>query len=247
MHTNEWSFAGGYCKLKTARQKKRLQKQDSDKRLIQLQKQEDELYIQRRNLPMIPLDQPYQRGWKRSFVLREDVARSSAAAFYNNLLPKINVIDYATDKSFKRKIRRKRKKGYEIRPLYLREFYTWEWHHPQCKLTEAEKAHFSLKECRSKDGKTILLKYVFTEPWRFVPRVRPNIITHIKMVDEALEAAIRRLDNHIEHRHLRPAINRILFGCSYNYKHRAPESRSKNPLKNKPLYKILEAAEKEEI
>lgn len=102
---------------------------------------------------MIPLDQPYQKGWKRSFVLREDVAKSGVAAFYSNLLPKINMTDYAADKSFKRKIRRKRKKGYEVRTLYLREFSTCEWHHPKCKLTEAEKALFYLKECRSIDGK----------------------------------------------------------------------------------------------
>ena len=110
MDANDWSFDLLSYKLKTARQKKRLQKEDFDKRLIQIHKQEETLWNNRRKLPMVPLEQPYQKGWKRFFVLREDVRRCNKAAFYQQLLDKINTVQYSNDKNFKAKKNRSSKK-----------------------------------------------------------------------------------------------------------------------------------------
>ena len=63
-------------RLKTKRQKKRLVKEDFEKQLIQLNKLQDELWEKKRCLPLVPLAMPYQKGWQRYFVLREDIARS---------------------------------------------------------------------------------------------------------------------------------------------------------------------------
>lgn len=63
MHTHEWS-----CRIKSARQKRRLVKTDRDKQLIKLDKRRRELWQQQSLLPMVPLENPYQRGWKRLFV-----------------------------------------------------------------------------------------------------------------------------------------------------------------------------------
>lgn len=153
MYTDDGSFTGGYCKLKTARQKKRLQKQDFDKQLIRIHRLQESLYLQQRNLALIPLDEPYQKGWKRSFVLREDVARGNHADCYRALLAKINTVDYSREKSFTKKKRRKRKKVYEVRPQLLRKFYPWEWDHPKFRLTEAGRAHFHPVNTGAKMGK----------------------------------------------------------------------------------------------
>ena len=69
-------------RLKSARQKRRLVKKDRDKQLIQLDKHQNLLWKQKRELPMIPLEHPYQKGWKRFFVLRKDVQQSAKAVFY---------------------------------------------------------------------------------------------------------------------------------------------------------------------
>jgi hypothetical protein len=42
----------------------------------------------------VPLEPPVQRGWKRTFVLRADVASSAKAVFYQGILDKINRVDY---------------------------------------------------------------------------------------------------------------------------------------------------------
>lgn len=247
MYTEAWSFTTGYCKIKSTRQKKRLSKKDLDKQLRRIYKLNETLYQQKLSLPLVPLAEPYQRGWKRMFILKEDVARSKQADFYRDLLKKINTVEYSPNKSFTKKKRRKRKKVYEIRPQYLRDFYTWEWHHPKCKLTDAEKAHFSLKEYWCSQQKTIIFKYVFTEPWHFILQVRPNMVTHTKMVDETLERAIQQLENHIERNHLRPVMNRLIHGASYRRRRDMENEREQNPLKNKPLYKILEAVANDDL
>jgi hypothetical protein len=247
MYTEAWSFTTGYCKIKSARQKKRLTKKDFDKQLLRIYKLDETLYQQKLSLPLVPIAAPYQRGWKRTFVLREDIAKGEQADFYRDLLNKINTVDYSHNKSFTKKKRRNRKKVYEVRPQQLREFYTWEWTYSKCKLTNAEKAHFSLKEHWCSQQKMYTLKYAFTEPWRFVLQVRPNMVTHTKMVDEALERAMQQLENHIERNHLRPAMNRLIHGASYKRRRVMLNERERNPLKNKPLYKILEAVPNDDL
>ena len=103
MHSNNGQTHALSYRLRSARNKKRSQKEDKEKRLIQLHKQEVKLWMDRRNLPLVPLAEPYQKGWKRFFVLREDVQGSNKAGFYESLLEKINTIQYSKDKGFKAK------------------------------------------------------------------------------------------------------------------------------------------------
>ena len=76
-------------RLKSKKKKKQLVKKDFEKQLIQVSKLEKELWKKRNALPFLPLEIPYQKGWQRYFVLREDIARSNDALFYNVLLEKI--------------------------------------------------------------------------------------------------------------------------------------------------------------
>ena len=100
MDNNFGMFDIGYCKLKTARQKKRLQIKDSDKQLRKLDRHNKKLYEAKRHLPLIPLATPYQKGWVRTFRLRDDIARSNSAVFFLALLEKINTKDFCNEKSF---------------------------------------------------------------------------------------------------------------------------------------------------
>jgi len=116
MHTDAAPLQEACARFRTGRQKKRLVKKDHDKQLLYISRQETGLYKQIRSLPMAPLKKPYQRGWKRSFVLREDVARNAQAAFYAALLLKVNTTEYAPAKDFTRKRRRRGRKFREVRP-----------------------------------------------------------------------------------------------------------------------------------
>ncbi|MGB4775515.1 MAG: hypothetical protein WBP45_10105 [Daejeonella sp.] len=210
MDIQKWPF-----RLKSARRKKRLQKKDFDKQLIQFDKLEHVLWEKKDSLPMIPLEQPYQKGWKRFFVLRDDVKRSPAAEFYQDLLDKINTVEYNHDKTFKRKKKRKRRNVYERKMQTLREFDEYGWNHPKLDLSEAERACFYVKESWCNTSKKMTLTYACREAWRFTLVVKPHIIYEVKMMDEVLEQEIKALENYLERNHLRPKIEQLTKGRSY--------------------------------
>lgn len=224
-------------RLRSARQKKRMQYEDFEKWLRKLDKEENELYWQRRSLAWTELDPPIVRGWKRYFVLRDDVARSKNKVFFEKLLQKINTIDYSTRKDFKKKKRKFGKKIYVVKPQYLlaldRQYIV------KHKFTEKELSFFEEKEVLDKRSKKPVKKYVFAEPWRFVLRIRPNLITKVQIKNIELEQRLSYIHNYIEQNHLRPSMHRLKYG---NYKWRYAEgekAKERNPYKHKSLIQIL--------
>lgn len=221
-------------RFKNKRTKKRLVKEDFEKQLIQLRKLEVALWRKRQELPLIPLAVPYQKGWQRNFVLREDIERSNESSFYKVLLEKINTLQFSSEKSFKRKKKRKRKHVYVEKLQTVKEFSESEWRSSKLTLTEKEKIHFYKIERWCSNCKRFQVYYVFNEPWRYVLRVKPNMITHTKMVDAVLESEIKILDNYITNLNLRYKINKLVDGSSYRWSYYQNENpKEKNPIKNK--------------
>jgi hypothetical protein len=237
MNTHEWPRC-----IKTARRKRRLVKTDRDKQLIQLYKRRRALWQQRTQLPPVALDEPYQSGWKRFFVLRDDIQRSPMAEFYEALLVKINTVEYHYDKSFKRKKRRKGRYIYNAREQKLREYDLRDWYHPRLPLTEREKACFNRIETYSVKTRSLQTRYVFTEPWRYVLKITPYIITHKKALDVDIERELAHIDNYVDSNDLEPRINLLTRGRSYRWKDEFNE-RAKyiNKFKNIPRYAGKEA------
>jgi hypothetical protein len=243
MDNNELSFDVLQYRLKSARRKKRLQKKDFDKQLIRMMRHKDQLLEQRRDLPMIPLEKPYQRGWKRCFALREDVARSSSSAFYEGLLAKINTVQYSPEKSFKVKKRRKGKKVRVEKRQFLMEFSEWYWNDARLKLTEVERTHFHLYEVSREKGKEKTFRYRFNEPWKYRLQVKPHLITEVKMVDEVLEQEIKFLNNHIEKHHLYPRISKLTGGAYHYWKWAGEDKACYLEAEKEALLEIKEAME----
>lgn len=238
MQANEWPLEDGYCRIRTARQKKRARIKDFHKYLRRLRKEEKRLDELKHKLPLQPLARPYQKGWLRTFILRPDVATSRQAAFYQELLNKINTVEYSNDKKFRIKKRKwKRKKVWVDKPQYLREFSERCFFSRDCKLTEQEKRLFHREERMHKHTKELSIYYVFSERWRFILKVKPRIITHIKMVDGTLDGEIQRLENRIITHHLHHKMWKELDGRIYHYLRHAPLP--PDPFKQKSLTDIL--------
>ncbi|MCR8558365.1 hypothetical protein KXD93_11965 [Mucilaginibacter sp. BJC16-A38] len=230
-------------RLKSARQKRRLVKKDRDKQLIELDRLQTSLLEQKRQLPMIPLEHPYQKGWKRIFVLRQDVRQSEKAMFYQAILDKINTVEYNKDISFKKRKRRKQRYHYEEQPQTLRPIYDNDWQSDKLKFTEAEKECFYRNEEWSASRSKIIVTYLFNDSWRFVLAVKPHIIYEAKMVDEQLEQELKAIDNKIARYYLWPKITKINKGNCYKYWKIIPFEQPKyvNKLKNQPRYTNKEA------
>ncbi|RKR83051.1 hypothetical protein BDD43_3251 [Mucilaginibacter gracilis] len=212
MNTHEWPRC-----IKTARRKRRLVKTHRDKQLIQLYKRRKELWEQRALLPMVPLEYPYQRGWKRFFVLRDDLKHSPRAEFYTTLLSKINTVQHDRDKAFKRKKRRRSRYGYVQTKQALKEFLAYCWNNNKIGLTEQEMACFTLVETFDIKTRRANMKYVFNEPWRYVLKVEPNMVTHTKLLDVDIERELSQTKNHVDNHYLTPRIDKLKYGCRYRW------------------------------
>ncbi len=228
-------------RLRTARQKKRMQYEDFDKQLIQLDKKWTTLWVKKFNLGWEPLLPPVQKGWKRSFVLREDVARSKSAIFYQAILDKINTNDWSYRKDFLIKRRRFGRKIYVVKGQRLLE--PREYDFIRLNFTESEQQLFYPEYRLEKWSKTPVKYYVFIEPWRFVLKVKPNMIEKTRIKDTILESDISKLSDYIERNDLKKRINKIKRGYhqyGWHRPYRGEKYNELDPHKNKSLIQLLD-------
>jgi len=233
MNTRDISLC---LRSRSARKKKRLQKEAIEKKLIALDKEQKSLNIQIRNLGYAPLIPPVQKGWKRIFVLREDVRRSPRALFYIDLLKKINTVQYSDSKKFVVKRRKRGKKIYVNRDQKLVEFCEYGW--KNSKLSESEKFYFTESILINRKGEPYKV-YTFNEPWRYVLKIVPNMITLLQIKDAILEQRSDEIRNYLIKNNLEEKLGRLL-GHRQNFWSNFPEAKYANPLKNKPVYRILD-------
>jgi hypothetical protein len=210
MATAEWESYVLSGRFKTKRRRKRLAIKGRDKQLIHLYKELKDVVRQQRNLGYRDLDPPVQRGWKRSFVLRPDVAASPHAAFFTALLEKANTTTFSHRKDFKIKRRRHGKKVYVDKPQRLRSFYNYEF--VKLKLMNKEKPYFKEDWEYNLWNGELQRVYLFTEPWRFVLKVQPNMITKVPIIDPQLRSREKELDNYFERNKLYPRLFKLTRG-----------------------------------
>lgn len=202
-------------RIRTARQKKRMLYEDLDKRLIQLHREGKELYRRKNNLEWEPLVPPVQKGWKRFFVLREDIARSKQADFFERILKKINTYERSHRRDFIVRKRKKGKKIYVVREQKL--LSPDEYHFRKLKFSDAERQLFHEQYSFMKGRGKFIKRYVFNEPWRFVLRTRPNMITRVKKRDDEMESRLKKIDNYLEQHNYRSRLEKLLRGNCYRY------------------------------
>ena len=206
---NDYAFAS---RFKSARRKKKLVKKDFEKQLHFMHTEELRLFKAKSDLPIIMLQTPYQKGWIRYFVLRNDVLRLSNAPFFEQLLTKINTYHYSYKKTFSKKIRKNGKKIEIVESQHLYQIPVYQWNCEKFGLTDLEKTYFSLVEEWSVNLGRMIQFYQFNESWRFVLQTRPNIITHKKAINEVLERELRWIENQITNKHLRCKIEKLKTG-----------------------------------
>ncbi|WP_276483913.1 hypothetical protein [Paraflavitalea pollutisoli] len=224
-------------RLRTARQKKRAQYEDFDKRLLKLDRERNALNKTKRNLGWEPLNPPYQKGWKRCFVLREDVAKSKHAAFYEGILKKINTYAYSSLRSFAVS-KRKKRKGRKLVKKEQGLLEPADWHMAKLKFTPLEMQQFH--ETYKYDAyKCLVRHWVFNEPWRFVLKVSPNMITEVKRRDAVIEARLAELDDYLQQ--VKNSTRLVTLKYGHHWWHRGSSKRQhKDIFNNKSLSQILD-------
>jgi hypothetical protein len=233
-------------RIRNARQKKRMQHEDFEKQLITWHKGEIALWRQRSNLGWVPLIPPFQKGWKRSFVLRPDVARGKHAVFFDSILKKINTHDWSHRKDFLVKRKKFGKKIYVVKHQQL--LAPWECHFLKLGFSETEKQFFRMEEHWEKNACKPLKRYVFSEPWRFVLQTRPNMIEKIRIMSPVLEARLAQIDNYLKRNDYRKKQMKILCGYyQYKFGKKIEKYNESNPIKGKSLIVIINLIKDEKI
>ncbi|AYN01004.1 hypothetical protein [Chryseobacterium sp. 3008163] len=87
-------------RLRSLRSRKRIIKTDLEKQIRKKYRHSEELWDLRRNIPLVPLETPYQKGFVRFFVVRDDVKRSKYGNFFEGILKKINTKMYSPTRKF---------------------------------------------------------------------------------------------------------------------------------------------------
>lgn len=237
-----------HFRLRSPRQRKREQCKDRERWLMRLYREYDALRSRLNRLGYERLDPPVQRGWKRSFVLRDHPLQQLTHSpkreetFFQGILDKINSIQYSSRRDFKVKHRRRGKKVHESRPQELKTI--WMSGFEKMKFTEEEARYFDLVMTNEREGSSFRWMYVFREPWRFRLKIEPNIIRWKRVKDFDLERRTLELEHYIDGHHLWPEIMAMRHG-SYQWRNRydwggeLPKYKV-DPLMNKALAAILD-------
>ena len=235
---NLYITAEGVSRLRNLRSRKRIAREDHEKFLRTCIKRQKVVFKQRRELPLVPLEKPYQKGYVRFFVLREDVRQGKQADFFETLLEKINTYQYADNRKFQKKKKRRRKPVYVARKQELRSFSQRELERAldSGEFSVKEYLYFARVECFNRQKDCFEIHYEFTEAWRFELRVKPNMITHYRPVDIAIERELAELDKIIDNHKNWGTITHKIYGRrnSWNQyqKHYTPKEKYKRtPLK----------------
>ncbi len=183
----------------------------------------------------VVLDEPYQKGWKRLFVLKPEVAKSDKAAFYQEILDEINEVQYHYDRSFKRPKRKGICRKYIFKQLpKLHIISPYHWHENRSRLNDEQRACFTMVKYWNQNYYRWEHHYEFTSPYLCELAVVPNMITTVKVGDANLEQRVAWIDDQFYKKNQQCRLDKLQNGNRYNgWKDGTEKLKYVNPLKNK--------------
>jgi len=113
-----------------------------------------------------------------------------------------------------------------------------QWEFNRIGFTEEEKQFF-YEVWETDSWKGPVKRYVFSEPWRFVLRVRPNIIDKVKRRDETIEKRLQEIYNYLRRNNYQRRLDKLLRGYCYNGWKGFEDPREKHPFKDRSFHQIL--------
>lgn len=165
-----------------------------DRILYRTVREIDRLHKAKWNSPIIPLEEPYQRGWTRRYKLRDDATRRDDAQRLKYVLKLINTVQFSRDgikwPSFNgveipqalKVIPEKVFEGMKLSPAITKYFLHGHY-------TEQ-----SLYSSRIVVGYAVHYKYKFY----FVYDIQPNIVTHTRVIMPEVESRLSELYSVLE-------------------------------------------------
>lgn len=145
--------------------------------------------LEKERFKIIKLDQPIQKGWRRSYVLAEHATTRRDRPILERILKEIGTVVVHHGRDFKRRLRRSKKVVEIEQPLlaisqqqWEREAYPSEW-----------RTYFH-QELRHRKGRDWQLYWVFKQPSLFTLKVARNWLWYFREVDPVIETRLSELN-----------------------------------------------------
>ena len=234
-------------RIRSQRNRNRMRIRDLDKHLIALWHESNLMHRERNNPCWDLVSPPVQKGWKRFFLLREDLAKSDSASFFEGILKKINTYNWSYRKDFKVRKRKNGRKTYVVKDQYL--YKPAEREYLEMNFTEEEQKYFHVEFHIENWSRGPVKRYAFNDPWRFVLKVKPSMVNRMRRLDSEIQSRLDNTDNYIKKRNLGPRQSKIMEGSAKGKIYWEDEKKigESNPLKNKSIERIIDEAKEELI
>lgn len=180
----------------------------NDKRLLKLEREYNRLTKAQRNAPVIPIAEPYQKGWTRTHALREDILRRRDAPELKRVLSKFKTTVHCMNPEFVDRKGVPIVQDFRIIPKKTLERFNWP--------PEVMKwVKFGFWTQASYISKYTIEGYIFTPPHYFtVWDIQPYMITHQRVLYPDIETRLAEISNKFGHLQAWPRLNRIHYGSS---------------------------------
>lgn len=200
------------------RRQRRIDKDNAEKAIISTYRKYMRLIRAKHSMRLVELEKPIRSGYKKYFVLREDVAKSREAHVYREILKHVQSVTYSRDKKFLYKDYKTKKMlpvQHTPRPIDHR---NWNKILEAGALTIKQRAMFIQvwKQTNPKNPKVGHYQWVFQKDWVFAEKIEPHYKTHSLMLDPQLESQLQEVMNKIERNNLWPKIDKAI-GRSNSY------------------------------
>ena len=176
--------------------------------------------------------EPYQRGWVRSFVLRDDAKNRTDAREMQQVLDKINNTVYCNNEKF---LHRNWKTG-KMEPIPQRPKYLNDAEYNA--LTEKQKSFFEQRTWIANKvtvagrgnsaEKKYVTGYVFRNDFYLVFKIEPNIVTEHWIPNQEIESRYGELSSHFEKNGLWGKFNKAMhWSTGYEWDKNSHKYRNK--------------------
>ena len=204
-----------------SRRQKRMNKDESEKKLVALWNKRTRLR-EGQHYEWVQLPKPVRAGYERFFVLRDDIVRSPDVSVYRPLLQWVNTTVTSRNKDFMYKDWKTKKK----KPIEqsIKSISHTDWiKKVEPTLTVKQKSMFLPvwhHNTTRRNGKTVMAPggywtYEFQKSWVFVYKIQPYFHTHAVIINPQIESELKEIYNRIETHHLWPKFIKI-FGWDDN-------------------------------
>ncbi len=193
------------------RDNKKVSKEKKEKEYLKIFRELKNLRHSIYSLEKVELPKPRFNGYKRFYILREDITRRKDAKDIQQILDKISTTAYSKTKDFSYyNIEYK----YDKYNIYLNRQHLKSLTQKQFdELNPHQKTFFY----KSWDGKSNCNRYYFFLEWMFVFKIKQHYITHVPMLVPEMESKLSELENKIEKHNLWPRIYKALGGRYRDY------------------------------